>query len=715
MAGSGDDTIYGDAIFFDPANFPSGTEGAPSSFTFVNDGPIPVQLYWIDASGTPQPYGIVSAGSSTVQTTQSDHVWVIVDPETGEYLELIGNPADGTTYTFDSDGNDSVSGGAGSDTVFLEHGDDRFGDWSTEDGDDTVFGGAGADSINAGNGDDDVYGGTGNDTLIGASGNDTLFGGAGNDEFQITDDHETDIITGGEDAGGADFDLLNFSNFESTQGVTVTATNDEAGTYDFDGTIGAGSYTEIEGFSGTAFDDTFDLAADNGGTDVDAGAGDDNITTGSGDDVVDGGQGADTFNTGAGNDMLDLGQDGAGTPDGDRDIVILQDGFGDDVVSNFDVPTANGDGTFNGVDMFDVSGLSDGTLPVTVDDVTVTNDGSGNAVLTFPNGESVTMLGVAPSVADNPAWLTAVGIPLSLPRDGTVSGTVGDDLINTAYTGDPDGDRIDTADAIIVTHSSNDDLIEAGAGNDVIDTGIGADTVYAGSGNDLIFAGADGSADTVFGEDGDDTMFGFDGDDALFGGAGDDVLDGDGGDDSLYGGAGNDELIGDGGADLILGGAGNDTVYAGADNDTVFGGAGDDTIEGADGDDVIVGDTSGVTPTPTAGNGGQLFLDVANVAPQSETGVPGDAKVGDSVIFNNAGTLPDGTIISVRVTVASISDPDVTVDLTENQPGAPPARQRQWRCWKCGRNGSVQPRILRSGHGSAYRHKRSGYRHRYRQ
>ena len=33
--------------------------------------------------------------------------------------------------------------------------------------------------------------------------------------------------------------------------------------------------------------------------------------------------------------------------------------------------------------------------------------------------------------------------------DGTVEGTTGDDLINISYLGDPDGDRVDAADAVL--------------------------------------------------------------------------------------------------------------------------------------------------------------------------------------------------------------------------------------------------------------------------
>ena len=100
--------------------------------------------------------------------------------------------------------------------------------------------------------------------------------------------------------------------------------------------------------------------------------------------------------------------------------------------------------------------------------------------------------------------------------DGTVEGTAGDDLIDTNYTGDPDGDRVDAEDNILAGRGPNDDLIVAGAGDDSVLAGVGNDEVYGG-----------------------------DGADTLDGGAGNDLLAGEGGDDSLTGGAGNDVIYGD--------------------------------------------------------------------------------------------------------------------------------------------------------------------------
>ena len=68
--------------------------------------------------------------------------------------------------------------------------------------------------------------------------------------------------------------------------------------------------------------------------------------------------------------------------------------------------------------------------PVNTRDVVVGDDGNGNAVLSFPGGESLTLHGIDPAAASNEFFLQAMGIPMS---DGTVTGTAGDDLIQPGF------------------------------------------------------------------------------------------------------------------------------------------------------------------------------------------------------------------------------------------------------------------------------------------
>ncbi|MGD9864918.1 MAG: Hint domain-containing protein [Pseudodonghicola sp.] len=81
--------------------------------------------------------------------------------------------------------------------------------------------------------------------------------------------------------------------------------------------------------------------------------------------------------------------------------------------------------------------------------------------------------------------------------DGIVEGDSGDNRIDLAYTGDPEGDVIDGGDAIQPGAGPDDDIVDALAGDDVVKAGAGDDVVYGGSGSD-----------EIWGQDGDDTIYG---------------------------------------------------------------------------------------------------------------------------------------------------------------------------------------------------------------
>lgn len=85
--------------------------------------------------------------------------------------------------------------------------------------------------------------------------------------------------------------------------------------------------------------------------------------------------------------------------------------------------------------------------------------------------------------------------------DGIVEGTPAGDLIDLAYTGDPDGDMIDNNDAILAGEYGNDDIVKAGAGDDTVLAGEGNDEVYGGTGSDTLYGGA--GNDYLKGDEGD--------------------------------------------------------------------------------------------------------------------------------------------------------------------------------------------------------------------
>ncbi|RMH40849.1 MAG: hypothetical protein D6688_12355, partial [Alphaproteobacteria bacterium] len=190
------------------------------------------------------------------------------------------------------------------------------------------------------------------------------------------------------------------------------------------------------------------------------------------------------------------------------------------------------------------------------------------------------------------------GVPMSAGGDGIVEGSGGDDLIDAAYAGDPDGDMIDAGDAILPGASPDDDVVHAGAGDDVVKAGAGDDLVYGGDGDDVVYGG-DGN-DVIHGDGGN---FGLVGGGSGHGGSGHDGS-GDGGtgrgsgggqdalghDDTLFGGRGNDVIYGEEGDDRIHGGDGDDTIHGGVGNDYASGDDGDDTLYLGDGDDKGSGD-----------------------------------------------------------------------------------------------------------------------------
>lgn len=140
--------------------------------------------------------------------------------------------------------------------------------------------------------------------------------------------------------------------------------------------------------------------------------------------------------------------------------------------------------------------------------------GEGSGAATIDGGASTL------SVSGDPTPPVPGDPTPPVPGDGLVEGGAGADLIDAAYAGDPEGDRIDNGDALLPGAAPDDDLVLAGAGDDTVIAGAGDDEVFGGSGDDV----ADGGA-------GDDTLVGGSGADTLLGGLGDDLINGGGPDE----------------------------------------------------------------------------------------------------------------------------------------------------------------------------------------
>lgn len=133
-----------------------------------------------------------------------------------------------------AEGNDTLIGGSGSDSI------------GGGQGNDTLIGGGGNDTLDGGNGNDDLTGGNGNDTLDGGAGNDSISGGNGND---VGDGG------GGDDevAGGAGNDTLNggAGNDRLIGGAGIDNLDGGQGNDRIDGVDGVNSNDTLNGNAGT--------------------------------------------------------------------------------------------------------------------------------------------------------------------------------------------------------------------------------------------------------------------------------------------------------------------------------------------------------------------------------------------------------------------------------------------------------------------------------
>lgn len=411
------------------------------------------------------PNGIVEGtdGDDTIDAGYAN------DPE-GDRVDNAGVPYGSNDDSIRAGaGNDNVFAGIGNDTVDGGAGDDTLYGFS---GDDLLIGGTGNDTLIAEDGADTLDGGIGNDSLVGGSGINLISGGDGDDSIWgqggddiITTGDGENFVNGGEGAdlitGGDDDDFLegwdgNDTIYAGGGNDFVDADNENDLVYGGDGndSIRGGYSVDADTLYGGAGDDSID------GQD-----GDDLIYGGTGDDLLVGSYGDDTFffendfgndtiqgdgNTipgqtpfvGTNNDAIDLSAvttdltvdlrsvdakngtitDGTATATfteienlilgGGRDTLLLGEDSGADKVMGFDM-SDSGDGTT--VDQLDITDLTDlAGNPLSSADVVVTDtngDGTGDAVLNFPTGESLTLDGVLAAQLNNTAALESIGIP----------------------------------------------------------------------------------------------------------------------------------------------------------------------------------------------------------------------------------------------------------------------------------------------------------------
>ncbi|HTQ14973.1 MAG TPA: calcium-binding protein [Rhizomicrobium sp.] len=457
----------------------------------------------------------------------------------------------------ETDGDFSITSGAGNDTLIGGAGDDFF---KPKGGDDFVDGGGGKNRVTysddasgvtvsllqqghaqaTGDGNDtlnniqDLSGGVGNDTLTGdgnanwlwgEGGSDTINGNGGNDVIQVGDVSGgglgTDVANGG---GGVD--TLSFDD------NGLLATTDDGATYSL-------------ADQGTMQDTGRDFLTATGFENLMGTNGEDTLSGDANNNILYGSSGADNLSGGAGNDTLygDKGYAGA-------------------------ISVSGGDGPMGAYDVDPGTGGDD-----------VLTGGAGNDTLDGGEGNDTAVYSDATS---------AVTVDLTVASAQNVGGGDGKDTLVSieSLVGSDFNDTL--------TGSSADNTLDGGAGNDKFYTNGGNDTVYGDDGNDTVFYNAAGTL-AFHGGAGTDTLdahvVSFDtswslGDDVenFVGGSGADTVtvlvpagttnhnfQGNDGNDVLTGGAGNDKLDGGNGNDTL------DISFGG--NDTATGGAGDDTID----------------------------------------------------------------------------------------------------------------------------------------
>ncbi len=277
-------------------------------------------------------------------------------------------------------------------------------------------------------------------------------------------------------------------------------------------------------------------------------------------------------------------------------------------------------------------------------DLLLPTDGQGDLpdITAINSLSSTSYAGAYPVTSFDDDQTVTLGTPGG--PDYIVEGSAGDDLIDTAYTGDPEGDMVDAGDNAA---GNDDDVIEAYGGDDTVYAGLGDDTVSGGTGNDTIYGEA--GDDVLSGDAGDDVIHGGDGSDTAHGGDGNDTIDTSGSApasdygwpgvippdadpfddrDTVFGGAGDDTITTGDDQDHIEGGTGNDTIDGGLDDDTILGGDGDDSIIGGHGSDTIDGGTGDDVIWGGLGAGTDAF----NIP---DVDVPGDPFPGPDPVTDN--------------------------------------------------------------------------------
>lgn len=597
----------------------------------------------------------------------------ILDGRNGSYLffaeggagdDIIYMPTNSTAIAYGGDGNDTIFagsyiyGGAGNDKIFVQS--TYYGNW--------VYGEAGDDEILASDTGDDISGGSGADKLTGGSRADRLYSGDKDPNSQnALDDmgREHDVLSGlagddilaagyGDDVdGGEGRDSLSLSLGGATSGLTFSTAGIVSG-QPF--TYAGGTISNVESLvylRGTEFADALTLVTQAELLTVDAGAGDDVITSssssvslkgGAGDDRFVSGQAGDIFDGGAGFDTLDyasyasavtvslVDKTGAGGDQLSNVEAVIGSAFADTLTGDGNANTLRGGGGNDtltgggGTDTAEYLGAStDYSWAQGSDGVWTVTDLRAGAPDGIDTLKSIEQLKFSDRVVQLPAT----------PVTNVINGTSGDDTLFATYANDVIDGR-DGKDTVQFNGVSTDfSWNQGGDGAWTVKdlrTGSpeGTDTlrnVEQLKFTDKLVVIVEPPANVILGTAASDNLYGASGADILRGGGGDDFLWSSGGNDTFDGGDGGDwaqfmQSSQGVSVDLAISGAQNigpststfisieslqgsaydDVLKGDGGGNSLSGYNGNDTIYGRDGNDGIGGDAGNDTIYGGAGN-----------------------------------------------------------------------------------------------------------------
>ena len=586
------------------------------------------------------------------------------------------------------DGQDIITGGSGSDTIYGQLGDDILQGGA---GEDDVYGGKGDDLVTGGtfklttssgttidlltmtpgkaqtssmilsvldadDGDDRLYGGDGSDIMIGGGGNDTLEGGiaadllvgdfadvylsAGYVATGVTSTYVTSSRNGTDSlAGGEGNDILIAGG--STSGVEVIE--------DLDGSnVVVGDFAKITGAQIlSAVTGIVSIASDLGGADM--------ITTGRGNDLILGGEGADTISAGLGADMV-LGDLGTLSITDGTLTGLSDENDGDDVIT-FGADDSSHYGSAAPSDLKDVviGGLGSDTISSAAADLvaigdagTVTMDAIAlNALRSYqPLGSSPTAL----EIAEDEEQLNLISMLVTQIEtagtaedgDDSITSSGGEGIIALGGGSDvaelADGVNYVLGDDGKITIAVNDDytghLVEitsadtaASSSNDRIVTGAGDDIIVAGEGADTVETGE--GSNLVLGDSGTITSDTRDTTAPVY--ALTSAADEGDGDDSVISGSSDDAY------DLVILGGGSDIADLGHGTNIALGDSGQIDVTIGTGYDLLSSDPSiGGDDDITSGSGDDYVIlgvgnDVADLGRGANFAVGDNGEIHDAL------------------------------------------------------------------------------------